>query len=77
MCQCLQCLYLKLNLYQNLIYYNQNIDYVVFGVDNISQLQEDIEIIKQNINCEECIKDLKSQFVNIEKNIIFPSLWKK
>jgi len=56
---------------------NKNIDYVVFGVDNVEQLQEDINIAEQDIDCEQCIKELKDKFVNIEKNIIFPSLWKK
>ncbi len=56
---------------------NSNIDYVVFGVDNIEQLKEDIDIAEQNIDCEQCINDLKNEFINIEKNIIFPSLWKK
>lgn len=53
------------------------IDYVVFGVDNLGQLKEDIEIAQKSRDCAECISELKEKFVNIEKNIIFPSLWKK
>lgn len=56
---------------------NKNIDYVVFGVDNIEQLKEDIDIAKKNIDIERCVRELKNKFINIEKNIIFPSLWKK
>lgn len=56
---------------------NKYVDYVVFGVDNINQLEEDIEIIRSNVNCQDCIEELKDKFINIEKNIIFPSLWKK
>ena len=56
---------------------NEDIDYVVFGVDNIKQLKDDIDIAEKNINCDQCIKELKAGFVNIQKNIIFPSLWKK
>lgn len=56
---------------------NKNIDYVVFGVDTIGQLEEDIDIAQKNIDCVECIEELKEKFINIEKNIIFPSLWKK
>lgn len=56
---------------------NENIDYVVFGVDNIKQLKENIDIAKRNINWQECIKELKNEFINIEKNIIFPGSWKK
>jgi len=58
-------------------YKNPNIDYVVFGVDNIKQLAEDIEIAGKNIDREKCLAELKDRFINIEKNIIFPSLWKK
>lgn len=56
---------------------NKNIDYVVFGVDNINQLKEDINIAEQNLDCEQCLKELNNKFINMEKNIIFPSLWKK
>lgn len=56
---------------------NESIDYVVFGADNLNQLKEDIEIAQENIDCEDCIKELKDNFIDVEKSIIFPSLWKK
>lgn len=56
---------------------NEDIDYVVFGVDNIDQLAEDIDIAKRDVDCDGCIKELKNNFIQVEKNIIFPSLWKK
>lgn len=56
---------------------NEHIDYVVFGVDNLDQLKEDIEIAEENIDCEDCMKELEENFVDVEKSIIFPSLWKK
>jgi uncharacterized protein len=56
---------------------NEYIDHVVFGVDSMSQLEEDIKIAEENIDCEDCMKELKDSFTNIEKSIIFPSLWKK
>jgi uncharacterized protein len=56
---------------------NKNIDYVVFGVDNIKQLKENVDIARQNIDCEGCIIELRDKFAKVEKNIIFPSLWKK
>jgi len=55
---------------------NKNIDYVVFGVDNIKQLKENIDIANHNINCDDCIKEIKNKFINVEKNIISPDLWK-
>lgn len=58
-------------------YYNKNIKYVVFGVDNINQLTEDLQIVNYSPDCGECIHDLKNEFRDIEKSIIFPSLWKK
>lgn len=54
-----------------------DIDYVVFGVDNKEQLVEDISISKTDINCMEFRAEIKEKLKNIEKNIIFPSLWSK
>lgn len=55
---------------------NPGIDYVVFGVDNIEQLTENIEVFDPNLDVNSsCIEELKEHFVNIEKEIIFPSLW--
>ena len=42
---------------------NKNIDYVVFGVDNLNQLVEDIDIIEKNIDYEECFKELEKKFI--------------
>ena len=56
---------------------NEKIDYVVFGVDNIDQLKNNIEISERNVDCERCVEELKNKFFDIEKNIIFPGLWKK
>lgn len=53
------------------------IDYVVFGVDNLKQLAEDISLAAKPFDFDDCALELKNKFVEIEKNIIFPSLWKK
>jgi aryl-alcohol dehydrogenase-like predicted oxidoreductase len=57
---------------------NPGIDHVVFGVDNIGQLAEDVEAA-QNIAAAHghCADKLKEHFRDIEKEIIFPSLWAK
>ncbi len=55
---------------------NKHIDYVVFGVDNINQLEELIEIVKANNDCQDFIEEIKNKFINIEKHLICPSLWK-
>lgn len=53
------------------------IDYIVFGVDTIEQLTENINTMANlNYNAD-CVAELKDRFSNIEKSIIFPSLWKK
>jgi len=52
------------------------IDYLVFGVDNIGQLEEDFEIsLERNKLIGK--KELQNNFRNIPKSIIFPSLWKR
>jgi aryl-alcohol dehydrogenase-like predicted oxidoreductase len=58
-------------------YNNLDIDYVVFGVDNLEQLEQDIKIVEKETNTSKIIKNLKDKFMGINKSIIFPSLWKK
>jgi len=58
-------------------YSNPDIDYVVFGVDNTEQLLEDIEIVYSKESFRLCRQELSRSFANIEKSIIFPSLWTK
>lgn len=56
---------------------NPDIDYIVFGVDNQEQLAENISLAASPLDFDACAAELKKKFVEIEKNIIFPSLWKK
>lgn len=56
---------------------NDNINYVVFGADKIGQMAETIALAEKPIDCRALTAELKSEFDNIEKNIISPSLWKK
>ncbi len=53
------------------------IDYIVFGVDTMGQLQEIVEKMLHVRESPDCIVELRTKFSKIEKNIIFPSLWKK
>lgn len=53
------------------------IDCIVFGVDTIEQLDEDLDTIANLEIRSDCVAELKDQFAHIEKSIIFPSLWKK
>lgn len=52
-----------------------DIDYLVFGVETIDQLQDDIHKFNNQSVPMECINELKENFDKIEESIIFPSLW--
>ena len=52
------------------------ISHLVFGVDNIKQLAEDISIFEQNFS-DEIISSIANEFKNIDTDIVMPSLWVK
>jgi len=54
---------------------NPGIDRVVFGVDHLQQLQEDIAVLANCSDDMEAREELKKHFSKMEKEIIFPSLW--
>lgn len=55
---------------------NKNeIDYVVFGVDNIKQLQEYISM-KDTVLPGDMIDDINRTFENVEERLVNPVLWK-
>lgn len=54
---------------------NQWINFLVFGTDNLIQLQEYLMIKEQNIS-DSLIMELKSAFCNVEERLINPVLWK-
>lgn len=53
----------------------KDIDYLVFGVDKKEQLIEDIDSFNTDIRNDEFINEIKKQIENVNKSIIFPSLW--
>lgn len=57
-------------------YLNNNIDYVVFGVDNVEQLKENLQYIDKIDYFDECYKELLRSFNDIEESIVNPCLWK-
>lgn len=59
----------------NFVKQESGVDYLVFGVDTNEQLLEDIEVFNNTQVPEEFINEVKSKFNDIEKSIIFPSLW--
>lgn len=52
------------------------ISHLVFGVDNIEQLKEDINFFNNDFPTE-ILEKISKEFVNIETNIVMPSLWVK
>lgn len=57
-------------------YTHPGIDHVVFGVDNLRQLKEDIKI-SNDFDFSKCWEELGNSFQGISNHIIFPSLWAK
>lgn len=52
------------------------IDYLVFGVDTLEQLKQDITIFNNSNHLEkDILKNIKSEFSNVPESIIIPSLW--
>ncbi len=55
---------------------NHNIDYLVFGVDNLKQLKEFIDMFNTDVN-RTIIKQIAKEFKQISDNIVMPFLWNK
>lgn len=53
----------------------QDIDYLVFGVEQKEQLEENIRKAAERQVHRECIAALKAQIGSVEQSVIFPSLW--
>ncbi len=66
----------RISLAINFVKQFDAISHLVFGVDNIAQLKENIEIFDASFP-KEILQDISKEFENIETNIIMPSLWVK
>ncbi len=55
---------------------NDKIDYLVFGVDNLKQLKEFIEIFSKDID-KSVLKQISEEFTQVSENIVMPFLWNK
>lgn len=56
-------------------YCHPAIDYVVFGVDTVAQLNENVTLIKRRECFQDCYKTLYGTFTNVKNEIINPSMW--
>ena len=54
----------------------EEISHLVFGVDNIEQLREDIEVFQRDLS-NDLIESIANEFRDIETDIVMPSLWKR
>lgn len=56
--------------------HNPKIDYVVFGVDNLKQLQEYLSIQCWSMP-DQMLEELKAAFERVEERLVNPSMWGK
>lgn len=66
----------RIALAMNYVKQEESISHLVFGVDNIGQLKEDIRIFQEDID-KDVIRDISREFCDIEADIVMPSLWKR
>lgn len=52
------------------------ISHLVFGVDSLEQLKEDIELFEEELP-DDLIRTIAEEFDEIEADIVMPSLWKR
>lgn len=58
-------------------YCHPKIDYVLFGVEKIEQLNDNFRILNKMNKFISCYNELCGQFKNISRNIVIPSLWSR
>lgn len=66
----------KISLAINFVRKQKSINKLVFGVDNLQQLKEDIAIFNNPIE-DLLIEEIAKEFVSLDTSIIMPSLWSK
>lgn len=54
----------------------ERVSHLVFGVDSLEQLKEDIWLFEGHVP-EEILRDLEQEFCGLDAGIVMPSLWKK
>lgn len=66
----------RISLAMNYVKQEEGISHLVFGVDNINQLKENIHIFQQNLDSD-IVQAISAEFKNIDADIVMPSLWKR
>ena len=58
-------------------YCHKKINYVLFGVDTVKQLESNLEVLSKANRFADCCEELSGKFKNVDRKIIVPSLWGK
>ncbi len=66
----------KIELALSFVKREQAISHLVFGVDTIEQLKEDIRVFESSVD-EKVLKQIELDFKDIDTSIVIPSLWKR
>lgn len=66
----------RIELAMSYVKRQDSISHLVFGVDNLEQLQENIVLFENSLP-NEIIDEFSKEFVNIDTDIVMPSLWKR
>lgn len=66
----------RIALAMNYVKQEDSISHLVFGVDNINQLKENICIFQHDLN-KDVIEAISAEFRDVDADIVMPSLWKK
>ncbi len=57
---------------------NPALDHIVFGVDTVEQLRENLKIVtKPPAGVQAAIEELRQKFQDINRNVVVPSVWTK
>lgn len=66
----------RISLAMNYVKQERAISHLVFGIDSIEQLKEDIEVFQTQME-PAVIDEISKEFTNIDADIVMPSLWKR
>lgn len=66
----------RIELAMSFVKRQEMISHLVFGVDNMEQLRENISVFEHMLP-NDLIDEISKEFANIETDIVMPSLWKR
>ena len=66
----------RIELAMSYVKRQDSISHLVFGVDNLEQLKENIALFENSLP-NEIIDEISKEFVDIDTDIVMPSLWKR